>query len=353
MKFNIKSKKGFTRIELLVVIGILAVLAAIAIPSVAGLIDRANVSADNTNANEMTNAMERFVSEYELYKQDIASGAIKDGDGDGVPDNMDAAQGRVYNVTKAVTRADIEKLESKAGFNGIRIDIDNKYAQNHATAKAVMQNYMKTNSSTFEPKQSDMTYWYNTVTGYTVVAEKNIDTAELENLLPQELKYGNGKSVYLTDWIDLSSNVILPDIHIDRVYAFVNYQEGRDAIVYRIFFPNPKYFSNMQYDKVFILSDRGGDTEGVLDINTASVKVNFYEHVRNDSNIMDKLFNSNEEYVFVSQGLFAPNELKDTKFRFRLAYEYEENGITKYIYTPSIQYSYNELTEYSSDNLPY
>ena len=61
MKFNIKSKLGFTLIELLVVIGILAVLAAIAIPSVAGLIDRANQSADQTNASEMTNAMERFI----------------------------------------------------------------------------------------------------------------------------------------------------------------------------------------------------------------------------------------------------------------------------------------------------
>lgn len=173
------SRKGFTLIELLVVIGILAVLAAIAIPSVAGLIDRANVSSDSTNASEMTNAMERFVSEYELYRQDIASGRIKDGDGDGIPDNMDSAQGRVYNVTKAITRADIEKLESKEGLNGIRIDIDNKYAQNHETAKAVMLNYMKTSSSTFETKQSDMTYWYNTITGYTVVAENNIKTEDL------------------------------------------------------------------------------------------------------------------------------------------------------------------------------
>ena len=103
MKFNIKSRKGFTLIELLVVIGILAVLAAIAIPSVAGLIDRANVSADNTNANEMTNALERFASEYELYIQDIGSGALN-------PNDLDSTQGRVYNVTCATTRGDITAI---------------------------------------------------------------------------------------------------------------------------------------------------------------------------------------------------------------------------------------------------
>lgn len=65
-------KSGFTLLELLVIIGILAVLAVIAVPTIVGLIDKANVSADTKEADEITNAMERFASEYELYKQDIA-----------------------------------------------------------------------------------------------------------------------------------------------------------------------------------------------------------------------------------------------------------------------------------------
>lgn len=183
MKFNYKSKKGFTLIELLVVIGILAVLAAIAIPSVAGLIDRANVSSDNTNANEYTNAVERFASEYELYCQDIASGVIKDENGDGKPDgDLDSAQGRVYNVTGAVSRADITALES-SGHGDKQINRDTKYPLNTKTLEAIIVNYTKTSSATFEPKQSDCSYWYNPDCGIVVVAKTNASYADLNKLV--------------------------------------------------------------------------------------------------------------------------------------------------------------------------
>ena len=209
MKFNYKSRKGFTLIELLVVIGILAVLAAIAIPSVAGLIDRANVSADKTNSNEMTNAIERFASEYELYCQDIASGALD-------TYNLDSAQGRVYNVTKATTRGDIETLEVAQDAlitdDMIAIYRDTKYPVNAKTMQLVVQNYTKTSSSTFEPKQSDMHYWYSPDCGVVVVAEPNKTAAELDGYVISGMD-AKGNDISGTDrdakWIDLTLGVAL------------------------------------------------------------------------------------------------------------------------------------------------
>jgi len=202
MKSNIKSRKGFTLIELLVVIGILAVLAAIAIPSVAGLIDRANVSADKTNANEYTNAVERFASEYELYCQDIASGILD-------VNNLDSAQGRIYNVTKAITRENITALESDTGYNGIKINRDTKYPENAKTMQKIVENYTKTSSSTFETKQSDMHYWYSPDCGVVVVAEPDKTVAELDKyiLSGTDAKGNDISGDYDARWIDLTIEV--------------------------------------------------------------------------------------------------------------------------------------------------
>ncbi len=50
-----KSKKGFTLIELVVVIAILGILAAILIPVIGGFITRARISADEANARNLYN----------------------------------------------------------------------------------------------------------------------------------------------------------------------------------------------------------------------------------------------------------------------------------------------------------
>ena len=329
------SRKGFTLIELLVVIGILAVLAAIAIPSVAGLIDRANVSSDNTNANEMSNSMERFVSEYELYKQDIASGAIKDTNGDGIPDNLNASQSRVYNVTKAVTRSDIEALEGEFGLNGIRIDIDSKYAQNFETAKAIMQNYMKTSSSTFEPKQSDMAYWYHKLTGYTVVAPTNIGSQYLYDRLPSDIRYGIVEDASLTDWIciSLDEDVFYPDVSVVNV--------GAD-----------EQYNNQLYFDVKYNGDRNIPQGAKIYIIVASM--NFLEN--EDTNLIIENLNGvgiwditssftnpiKKMYTLHITGMTS-DALKERQLCMRLCYEYIEDGQVKHQYSPAVIASFDEM----------
>lgn len=218
MKSLFVSRKGYTLIELLVVIGILAVIAAIAIPAVAGLIEKSQATVDNKNAREMANALERFASEYELYKEDLSMNQVDIG-------NMDAMQGRVFSVVKTTDRSDFSKFEiaedsTDLSYDNFYINKKTNYPLTEIGVRRVLTTYLKTKVTSFSPLRSGYSFYYSPECGQVVCAKTGSTYEEIEAVAAVSEPYISMSSALVTrtpwsfetnqvgvnQWINLTTN---------------------------------------------------------------------------------------------------------------------------------------------------
>lgn len=67
-----KNKKGFTLVEMIVVIAILAILAAVLVPTLMGVVGDANAKADEAQRSGIKNTMQYILLEAEMSGEQVA-----------------------------------------------------------------------------------------------------------------------------------------------------------------------------------------------------------------------------------------------------------------------------------------
>ena len=142
------TKKGFTLIELIVVIAIIGVLAAILIPSMLGYVKKSKVSSANSAANSLQKAINTCLVEIDEESQnssDVTGIAHTAGDDtvtvSGITYDGDAAYTKIHNYMEKIQSREFDSVCDGGVCIATAIAIDSKYTGTAPGGIVTVDNY--------------------------------------------------------------------------------------------------------------------------------------------------------------------------------------------------------------------
>lgn len=112
----LKAKKGFTLVELVVVIAIIGVLAAILVPTMIGVVQDSNITSADSTASQIKTQTTNFLTKADTAKQSIRGTDSMVVVSCGIGQGAKASEGDKYSTDK--WNIEVSSTDCKFGVNG-------------------------------------------------------------------------------------------------------------------------------------------------------------------------------------------------------------------------------------------